>query len=217
LVFLGALIAVIGFNALNLRDRYLYAAIERIPLVNRLLPQAEADGEEEAIDYTATIEELRATVADLRQRLEQSARDERDAARKNDMYVDEITRLTEFENDQLQFRADKAEFDRMIAMGDPTAYSRFYESIAPENAEIVGPEAEAAAAAAKEFQNYIKTIGAMEEKETAMMLTEMIRSDLDRVVLIISSLPNDTAAAVLSAMETRDAASVIKRWSPAGQ
>ena len=213
LIFVGALVGVIGFNAFGVRDRYLLTTLERIPLINGLLPEAAhngAAGEEPLV----SAEELQAQIDVLNRRLEQSLRTERDEVRKNEMYVDEILRLTEFEEAQLQYRADKEEFDRMIAMGDPAAYARFYAQIAPENAEVLGPEAEVAVRAAKEFQTYIKTIGAMEEKEIALMLTEMIRSDLDRVVLIISSLPNDVAGAVLGAMEPKDAASVVKRWSP---
>jgi len=214
LFFLGLIIGVVGFNVFDIRDKYLITTLEKIPLVNRLLPQADDIEAEVPEVEPPVVEELRAKLAAAEHLLEQSRQAERDTARMNGLYVEEISRLLEFENDQVQFRADKAEFDRMIAMNDPTAYSRFYAQIAPENAEILGPEAIAAAELQKEFLNYIKTIGAMEEKDVALMLTEMIRSDLDLVVRILSNLPTDFAGAVWSAMEPKDAASIAKRWSP---
>ena len=214
LVLLAVLIAVVGFNALNLRDRYLTDTLRNVPLVNRLLPV-----EEEVVETTpATLQpntrELQARIDELEALLEESQDAERALSRRVEMHVEEILRLQEIEDNQLQFRADKEAFDRMIAMNDPAAYANFYASIAPENAQTLGPQAESAANRAKEVTNFLKTIGAMEEKEAALMLTEMIRSDLDLVVSIIKDLPADFSGGILTAMEPRDAATIVKRWSP---
>jgi len=214
-VLLAVLVAVVGFNVFNIRDRYLADALKNAPYINRLLPETEPDIETDAPDVP-TVGELQARITELEALAEALTESEQTLLRRVELHVEEILRLQEIEDSQLQFKADKAEFDRMIAMNDPAAYARFYASIAPENAEELGPQATAAANRAKDLSAFLKTIGAMEERNAAMMLTEMIRSDLDLVVLIISSLPADFGGAILNEMEARDAATVTKRWSPSG-
>jgi len=214
-VLAAVLVAVVGFNVFNVRDRYLTDTLKKIPFVNRLLP------EEETITAIAgpelpSVDELQERIAELEEFVDALEESEQTLLRRVELHVEEILRLQAVEDNQLQFKADKAEFDRMIAMNDPAAYARFYASIAPENAEELGPQAIAAANRAKDLSAFLKTIGAMEERSAAMMLTEMIRSDLDLVVSIISNLPADFGGAILNEMEARDAATVTKRWSPAG-
>ena len=208
---LAALVCIIVFNLFNLRDRYIYPFLSRIPLIGGFIPIS-ANNPEEL--NAMTPDQMTARINELEFQLSQ-AQDELEAAK--DTIVNnrmEIDRLKTFESQQLQFKHDKAAFDQQVAMGDPEAYANYYQSIYPENAETLYPKAAGEASVNAGVKKYLSDIKAMDEVSAANMLRLMIGADMDLVVTIMRGLDSRIAGNILSEMDSQTAASIIKMMAP---
>ncbi len=102
----------------------------------------------------------------------------------------------------------------MIALNDPKAYSSFYESIAPENAERLYQESIQKVDIDKQFKDYISTFENMKKDAAAKILEELIMTDMDLVITILENLSSTKRSEVLSTMDPKNAASCAKLLSP---
>ncbi len=199
IIIIAIPIVLISLNVGNIRDKYLRPGLERIPIIKNLLPPLETDNEqtEEVVD------EKQQTIGSLTKEIEELNK--------------EITRLKEFENSQLEFKTQKEEFDKMIALNDPKAYSSFYESISPENAEELYKQAINKEVTDKRFKEYIQTFETMKKDAVATILEELIITDMDLVITILENVSSDKRSEILSAMDPKNAASCSKLLAPVEQ
>lgn len=197
-IIIAILVAILGFNAGGIRDKYLRPTLEKIPIIKNLLPPLEETSEEEN-NNEPTISEEQKTIDALTAEIEN--------------LNSEIKRLKEFEAAQIQFKKEKEEFDRMIALNDPSAYSSFYESISPENAEKLYQEAIGQVQNNKEFKEYINTFENMKKDAAATILEELILTDMDLVVTILDNLSSTKRSEILATMDPVNAASCAKLLS----
>ncbi|MDE6357318.1 MAG: hypothetical protein K2L15_01865 [Eubacteriales bacterium] len=197
-IIIAILVAILGFNAGGIRDKYLRNTLEKIPIVKNLLPPLEEENlnNEEQVE---TVSKEQETINALTLEIENLNA--------------EIKRLKAFEENQIQFKAEKEEFDRMIASNDPKAYSEFYESIAPENAEKLYQEAVQKAETDKQFKDYISTFENMKKDSAAKILEELIMTDMDLVVTILENLSSTKRSEILTAMDAKNAAACAKLLS----
>ena len=214
-IFLGLIIAVIGFNFAGLRERYLRGVIDMIPIVNSLLPAPYVnDGGDPRNLMTNT--ELISQIEMLQNDLDRLNNEKEGLTRRIGIYTVEIENLRAIEAQLVQIRNDKNEFDRLVAMGDPTAYAKFYESILPENADILYREATAVSERARELKRLTNTISAMDEQASARMLETLMTTDMDLVVLMLKNISTDNSGSIIESMSAENAAAVVKRMAPAG-
>lgn len=197
-IFVGIPVAIIGFNVGGIRDKYLRPGLEKIPIIKNLLPPLEEEQpKEEVVDEKQqTIDALTKEIENLNQ---------------------EIARLKVFEQNQLEFKKQKEEFDQMIALNDPNAYASFYESIAPENAQELYKEAVTKEVQDKEFKTYIQTFETMKKDAATSILEELITTDMDLVITILQNLSSDKRSEILSTMDPKNAASCSKLLYPNNQ
>lgn len=187
---------LIKFNVFKLGDKA-RPVLEKVPIVKKILPPKESEQqqeEEQPLDEKdQKIEALTAEIQTLN---------------------DEINRLKVFEQEQLKFKAEKEEFDKMIALKDPKAYSSFYESINPENAEELYKQAVTKEVKDKEFKEYIQTFEGMKKDAVSTILEELITTDMDLVITILQNLSSDKRSEVLATMDPKNAAACSKLLSP---
>ena len=198
------------YNPMGLRDTLTENVVRQIPIVNNLLSAPdplegyEAMSQEELIDeinyLQNIIDERDAQIAGMNNRIE--------------LYLQDIARLQEFEDQHVRFREDKAVFDQMIAENDPQAFVRFYESISPENAADLYPEASATARYDAEMKKYIRDFQAIDEKRAAAILEELVLTDMNLVVLILDNLNSEQSGAILGEMEPENASAVSRIRAP---
>ncbi len=205
------LVAVIGFNAFDLRNKYLGGLLSNIPIVNNLV---EIDETSSSPNAKLSSNELQAKIAQLETQLKQSEEDNKELRDKNILYLDELTRLQGIEAQQEDFKNQKAEFDRLIAENDPNAFAKFYKDMNPENAELLYKEAVVSVQQSKDFKKYVSTVEAMNAQEAATMLEQLIKTDMKLVVSVLSSINNEQSGAILASMEAKNAASVYKQMAP---
>ncbi len=197
IIIIAIPIALISFNVGGVRDKYLRPMLEKIPIVKNLLPPVETEeGQtEQPIDENQqAINSLTAEIEELNK---------------------EIARLKEFENAQLKFKAEKEQFDKMIALNDPKAYATFYETIAPENAEKLYKEAVNKQVVDKKFKDYVQTFENMKKDAATKILEELITTDMDLVITILQNLSSEKRSEILSTMDPKNAVSCSKLLYPA--
>ncbi len=211
LLLIAAVAAIFVFNPLNIRDDYFYPALRSIPVVKNIIPAEESEKDE----YSGlTREQL--VVQNKKLEAEKKALEEEKSALSDraDELDKELVRLREIEANQLEFKAEKEEFDRMIAENDPNAYMQFYESIDPENAETLYREAAGDSVTQKELKQYVQTFENMKKDAAAKVLEEMIGTDMELVVRILNNISSEQRGAILGAMEPENAAAAVKQMAP---
>lgn len=190
-------IILISLNVGNIRDKYLRPGLEKIPIIKNLLPPLDENAQEEE---NIPVDEKQQTIDALTKEIEELNK--------------EIGRLKEFENAQLKFKTEKEEFDKMIALNDPKAYSSFYESISPENAQELYKQAITKDVADKKFKEYIQTFENMKKDAASTILEELIVTDMDLVIDILQNLSSEKRSEILSVMDPKNAASCSKLLAP---
>ena len=196
LVIIAVPTIILSFDIGNVRTKYIRPSLEKIPIVKNILPPLK---EEETIE-----EEIK----DEKQDTIDSLIKEIDELNK------EIERLKVFEDNQLKFKEEKEEFDKIVALKDTKAYTKFYESISPENAEELYKQAVEKNVKDKKFKDYIQTFESMKKDAASTILEELILTDIDLVVDILENLSNEKRSEILSVMDPKNAASISKILAP---
>jgi len=215
LLVFGAGVAVFGFNVFNLRDGYVYPALREVPFIGDMIPEEENAEQDEYGGLTR--EQL--IVQNKKLESEKKAlQEDKDSLTKRISDNDkEMTRLKEIEAEQLKFKSDKEAFDKMIAENDPNAYKTYYESVYPENADKIYKETIQKEAANKEVKQYVQTFENMKKDAAAKVLEEMTGTDMNLVVRILNNIGAEQRGAILGAMDSAKAASVVKQMAPKEQ
>jgi flagellar motility protein MotE (MotC chaperone) len=216
LIILALIIAgvgIFGFNLFGWRDSHIYPALAKVPLIGRWIPQAATAPD----DFSAMSRDQLVAQATTLSNQVKDLQSQLDAANtQNTSNQAEITRLQAFENQQTQFKADKADFDAQVALNDPQAYANYYASISPENAEKLYPQAAAAAQASTQLKNYVSNFTNMDESNAAEVLAQMVPTDMNLVVSILDHMDSQSAGDILNEMPAATAASVMKMMAPSG-
>lgn len=213
-LIMGMAIAILFFNAFNIREKYLRSTIDKIPVVKNIIPKAKTENANEENNNTMTIKEAEAKIADLENQLATKDTTIDTLTKDNDALKLENNRLKEIESQQIEFKADKEEFDKMIAENNPEAYSAFYESISPENAEKLYQSTKATSEQTKELKKYTDTFQEIDPEAGAGVIEEMVGTDMNLASLILSNIDSEQRAKIIAAMDPTRAASVVKYMAP---
>ncbi len=213
LIITGSLVAILGFNAFNIREKYLRSTMEKIPIVRMLLSPVE-EGSETSVPVAENVNDLKNKILELEKQVELQNNTINTLSKDNDDLNLENKRLKEIESMQADFKKQKEEFDNLIALNDPTAYSTFYEKIAPENAENLYVTAKISAEQKRELKKYTETFEEIDADTGAKVLEEMIIADIDLVVLILKNVTTEQRAKLIAGMGTENAAKVVKYLAP---
>lgn len=163
ILIIATLFSLIKFDVLGIGTK-LSPTLSSVPVIKNILPAQEDTSsnmtKEELSTLNQSLEEANLSYVEIIDSLNKEIEE----------LNSEIARLRELEDEQLQFKADKEEFDRLIALNDPSAYTAFYESISPENAEVLYQEAVAQNELSQEFKTYAQTFENMKKDAAASVL-----------------------------------------------
>jgi len=215
-IVIGGLGTGIYLNLWGVRDNYIFPLLQKVPVVKNVIPQPETEPKDEYSGLSKSeLVQMNKTLTEEKEKMEENNTELNNKIKELDT---EVTRLRDIESQQEQFKADKEEFDRMIAENDMDAYKKFYESISPENAETLYKEAVQENEADKKLQEYVQTFENMKKDAAASMLEEMIGTDdMDLVVRILDNISTEKRAEILATMKTENAAACAKRLAPEQQ
>ncbi len=126
----------------------------------------------------------------------------------------EVDRLSQLENEYLDFREEKDAFDLEVASGEKVNYANYYYSIYPENADDIYRQIVGDIQSDEELKRYISRFEALDSSSCATILEELISTDLDLVVNIVDNMSVDKSAEVLEKMDSINSSTILKRLTP---
>ncbi len=210
--------AVIKLDIAGIGTSVFTPLLKDVPIIQAILPERaeETMAEKDAHQYTSieeVVERLKATEKLLSEKeLEVEGLNEQ-----NSIMQAEIERLKVFENDKIQFDADRKAFDEQIVFSDKAPnlsdYISFYESVNPDNAAELYREAIIMQAHDKEVDDYANTYGTMKPEEAARIM-EAMTSNMDLIVLILNRINIEQRADILGEMDPEIAAKITKYMVP---
>ena len=117
----------------------------------------------------------------------------------------------------IRMKAVKEKFYEEVVFSDKAPdineYIEYYQSIDPENAEVLYQEALKQKAVSDEMDNYIKKYSSMSAKAAAGIFDAMT-DDLPLVAEILTNMDADSAGAILGKMNADKAAKVTEIMHP---
>jgi len=210
-----ALAAAIALNLFGFRDAIVNNVLVHIPIVNNLVDPVEVEADLTPEELEAKVSALEAEIARLEQSADADAEEIERLRTVNTTYLKELDNLRDIEKQQLQFKADRENFDRMVAENDKTAFRSFYETMNPVNAEQIYREIVGDATVTKQMRDYVATFTAMDETNAAKGLEQMSSSDPDLVVRILLTMDADSRGAIMNEMTAQTVANLGRRMAPA--
>lgn len=214
-IWLAILVLLIKWDVGGFGSTVMRPILKDIPYVNKILPEDELATEDEypyknmdeAMDYIMELERLLAE--------EQSSNEDIEA------YIADLEaqaeKLREYEANEADFEAEKEKFYNEVVFSDEApdidTYREYYESIDPENAELLYKQVLEQQQTDDEIADYVKGYSEMKPKEAAAIFDTMT-DNLSLVAKILENMNAQSRAAILGQMDEDTASKVTEIMSP---
>lgn len=224
LVWLGIIILLIKFDVGGFGSTILRPMIKDIPYVNLILPENTDEiledtqyNYESIDDAVVRIKELEKLLDDTLAKLETANTTDGKNADMIQELQKQIEELSVYKNEQDAFETKKELFYEEVVFSDEAPdleeYKAFYESIDPENAEVLYKQVVEQLSKDEEMADYVKTYSSMKAKEAAAIFDTM-EDDLKLVAGILSNMSAQSRASILGKMDSEIAAKVTAIMEP---
>lgn len=195
----------------------MYPVLKDVPVINKVLPKVQDDLEIDKDYPYATLadalEQIKALELEIQSLQEKG---EADAKTISDLQA-EISRLKQFEDNQVAFQELKNQFYEEVVFGDNALdieeYRKFYESIEPENAEQLYKQVLKSVTADEEIEKYAAAYSAMKPAQAAGIF-EAMADDLELAGEILWAMDSESRGKILGAMDAEIAAKITKIMEP---
>lgn len=212
LIWLGIFVVLIKLDVGGFGSEVLAPVLRDVPGINKILPEASEGELAEELPYKSIAE-----AAEYIKELEQELASYQSADNTKDTQIadlqTEVERLRQFEQRQKEFEEEKAKYYEEVVFGDkaidPEYYKTYYESIAPENAELLYKRAIANYVQSEQLKELAKYYSSMDPAKAAQIFVEMT-GDLDIVVSLLKSMNANQSGEILSALSDLDAVLAAK-------
>lgn len=217
LLWIGILGLCIKMDVGGFGSGIMYPILKDVPILNKILPKVEED-----ISYNPDYPY--ATLADALEQIKaleieiQNLKDQKGAdADKIAELTAEVSRLKQFEDNQVAFQELKNKFYEEVVFGDKALdikeYQQYYESIEPENAAQLYERVVKSVTKDSEIQNYAAAYAAMKPAQAAGIF-EAMTDDLELAGEILWAMNSDSRGKILGAMNAEVAAKITKIMEP---
>ncbi|MCR5640403.1 MAG: hypothetical protein K6G04_03505 [Lachnospiraceae bacterium] len=195
----------------------LYPRLKDVPIINKILPEAQTYAQEDAAYDYATVDEAVVRIKELEGQLaaaqEQSGSDSAHIA---DLEA-QAAELATYKQKEQEFEAIKEKFYKEVVFSDQAPdineYKEYYESIEPENAEAIYKQVVSQLQADAQIEDYAKTYSTMDPKDAAEIFNTMT-DNLKLVSKILLAMDTKSRAAILGEMDVDTAAALTKLMEP---
>lgn len=195
----------------------MYPVLKDVPVINKILPKVEEDiVYNEDYPYATladALEQIKALELEIQQLQESGAAD---AQTISDLQA-EVSRLKQFEDNQVAFQELKNQFYEEVVYGDNALsveeYRKYYEEIEPEQAEQLYKQVLKSVTLDDEVQKYASAYSAMKPAQAAGIF-EAMTDDLELAGEILWAMDSDSRGKILGAMDAEIAARITKIMEP---
>lgn len=216
-IWLGIFAFLIKYDVGGFGSTVLRPILKDIPGINEILPAIPDEQAAEENNYPyKNLPEAMDRIKEL-----ESALAAANGSRKGDanylaQLEAEVARLKTFEENQLQFQAEKDKFDKEVVFNnkapDIEEYKKYYETISPDNAAEIYRQVVEQQEIERKLIEQAEMYKSMKPEEAAKILNGM-GGDLDLVSKILLHMKTKEAGAILAKMDTNMAAKVTKKIS----
>ena len=217
IVWLAILALLIKWDVGGFGSTVMRPLLKDIPYVNRILPDSEDDlSTEEDYPYK-NMDEAVAYIKELEQELAQAQQ----GSSENSAYIADLEaqsqKLKEYEANEAAFEEEKEKFYNEVVFSDQAPdieqYKEYYESIDPDNAELLYKQVVEQQQTDSKISDYVKGYSQMKPKEAAAIFDTMT-DNLNLVAQILENMDAQSRADILGKMNSDTAAKVIEIMNP---
>lgn len=217
IVWLAILALLIKWDVGGFGSTVMRPLLKDIPYVNRILPDSEDDlSTEEEYPYK-NMDEAVAYIKELEQELAQAQQ----GSSENSAYIADLEaqsqKLKEYEANEAAFEEEKEKFYNEVVFSDQAPdieqYKEYYESIAPDNAELLYKQVVEQQQTDSKISDYVKGYSQMKPKEAAAIFDTMT-DNLNLVAQILENMDAQSRADILGKMNSDTAAKVTEIMNP---
>lgn len=216
LIWLGIIALLIKFDFGGFGSTVLRPIIKDVPYLNMILPE-NTDVPEDTQYQFETIDDAVTRIKELEAMLDAAlGNDSVDAETIADLQA-QIDELSAYKQEQEEFEKIKEQWYQDVVFSDDALsyneYKTFYESIDPENAEVLYKQVVEQMVYDEKVMDYVKTYTSMKPKEAATIFDTMT-DDLQLVADILQNMGASSRAAILGKMDPDIAAKVTAIMEP---
>lgn len=196
----------------------LFPVLKDVPYVNQILPGIEdyIPVEEDEYQYE-TLDEAVARIKELETEIETLKSEDSE----NSDYIAELeaaaAELAEYKANEAAFEETKEKFYEEVVFSDNAPdieeYKTYYESIEPENAEVIYKQVVSQLEVDEEIEDYVKAYSSMDAKNAAAIFDAMT-DNFDLVCEILSAMDASARADILAEMDESNAAIITQMMEP---
>ena len=217
IVWLAILALLIKWDVGGFGSTVMRPLLKDIPYVNRILPDSEDNlSTEEDYPYK-NMDEAVAYIKELEQELAQAQQ----GSSENSAYIADLEaqsqKLKEYEANEAAFEEEKEKFYNKVVFSDQAPdieqYKEYYESIDPDNAELLYKQVVEQQQTDSKISDYVKGYSQMKPKEAAAIFDTMT-DNLNLVAQILENMDAQSRADILGKMNSDTAAKVTEIMNP---
>lgn len=216
LIWLGIIVLLIKSDFGGFGSTILRPMIKDVPYLSWILP--ESNTVEESTEYQyETIDDAIDRIKELEQLLDTELANNSDNA---DLIADlqaQVAELQVYKLEQDEFEKNKEKFYEEVVFSDEApdieTYKTYYESIDPENAEVLYKQVVEQIEYNTMVEDYAKTYSSMKAKEAAAIFDTMT-DDLQLVADILLNMSTQSRADILGKMDPEIAAKLTAIMEP---
>lgn len=216
LIWLGIIVVLIKFDVGGFGSTVLRPMIKDVPYLNMILPESDEVIEDTQYQYE-TINDAVDRIKELEALLDAQLAANAENTDTISELQGQVAELQTYKQEQAAFEEIKEKFYEEVVFSeqapDIDAYKTYYESIDPENAEVLYKQVVEQLQYDAEINDYVKTYSTMKAKEAAAIFDTMT-DDFELVADILTNMSTKARADILGKMDPENAAKLTAIMEP---
>lgn len=218
-IWLGIIAILIKSDVGGFGSSVLYPLLKDVPYINKILPEPEGTvaGEEDSQSQYGSLNEAISRIKELEKELDDANSSEKKNKKKIKDLQAQIKDLSKYKEDEAAFEKEKEKYYEEVVFSDQapdiSQYKAYYESIDPENAEVLYKQVVEQITYDSQVEDYAKTYSNMKAKEAAAIFDTMT-DNLDLVADILNNMGAKARADILGQMDATTAAKLTEIMEP---
>ena len=219
IIWLGIIAILIKTDVGGFGSTVLYPVLKDVPYINKILPnQDSAINEITDTQYRySSLDDAIDRIKELELQLDEAQNNKKKDKQTIKDLKKQIEDLSTYKEDQAAFEKEKEKFYEEVVFSDEAPdineYKTYYESIDPENAEVLYKQVVEQITYDDEVQDYAKTYSQMKPKEAAAIFDTMT-DNLGLVSDILMCMGTQARADILGKMNAETAAKLTEIMEP---
>lgn len=217
IIWLGILVLLIKGDVGGFGSTVLKPFIKDVPYLNWILPEETSSVPEDTEYQFETIDDAVLRIKELEAMLDEALGTNLTDAESIAALQKQIDELSVYKEKQEAFEKIKEQWYEDVVFSDEAIsydeYKTFYESIDPENAEVLYKQVVEQMQYDEKVKEYVKTYSSMKPKEAAAIFDTMT-DDLQLVADILENMGTSSRSAILGKMDPDIAAKITAIMEP---